>query len=112
MKSAIKDVNGVKVIELQGKITIGSGDIQLRDMIGNLVKEGQMKILVNMGGVTMMDSSGVGELVGCFTTVANKGGKLKLCNLTAKITDILTVTQLITVFDTFDSENDAVASFF
>ncbi len=111
MKSQVREVSGVKVVDLHGKITIGSGDVQMRDTITNLVKDGATKIVVNMSGITTIDSSGVGELVGCYTTVTNKGGKLKLSNLTDKINDILTVTQLITVFDVFETEAQAISSF-
>lgn len=111
MKSQVRDVAGTKVVDLEGKITIGAGDVQMRETIANLAKEGATKIVVNMAKVTTIDSSGVGELVGCYTTVTNKGGKLKLCSLPEKISDILTVTQLITVFDVFADEKSAVESF-
>ena len=111
MKAAVRDSGKVSIIELKGKITIGSGDIQLRDTINNLVSAGKNHILVEMKEVTAIDSSGIGELVGCFTSVTNKGGKLKLLHLPPKISDVLTVTQLITVFDVFEDEAEAVASF-
>lgn len=111
MKSQVRDSNGVKIVDLQGKITIGAGDVQMREIIVGLVKDGATKLVVNMSAVTTIDSSGVGELVGCYTTVTNKGGKLKLCALPEKISDILTVTQLITVFDVYDTEAQAIAAF-
>jgi len=111
MKATVRDSGNVSIIDLKGKITIGSGDIQLRDTITSLIDRGRHKILCDMKEVTVIDSSGIGELVGCFTTVKNKGGSLKLLHLPPKIQDVLTVTQLITVFDVFEDEQEAVASF-
>ena len=113
MKTTVttRDVGDIKIVELHGKITIGSGDLQMREAIHAAVSGGAMKLIVDMKDVTTIDSSGVGELVGCYTTATNKGAKLKLLNLPPKISDVLTVTQLITVFDVFTSEKDAVASF-
>lgn len=111
MKATSHNVNGIEVIKLDGKITIGSGDQQLRDVIGNAVSQGNSKILLDMSGVTTIDSSGIGELVGSYTTVTNRGGKLKLLHLPAKLNELLHVTQLITVFEVYDNEQQAVASF-
>ena len=111
MKATSHNVNGIEVIKLDGKITIGSGDQQLRDVIGNAVSQGNSKILLDMGGVTTIDSSGIGELVGSYTTVTNRGGKLKLLHLPAKLNELLHVTQLITVFEVYDNEQQAVGSF-
>ena len=111
MKANLRDSGKVAIIELKGKITIGSGDIQLRDTITKLLDSGKNNILVEMKEVTAIDSSGIGELVGCYTTVTNKGGKLRLLHLPPKIQDVLTVTQLITVFDVYEVESEAVASF-
>lgn len=106
-----RDVGDVRVIDLKGKITIGSGDLQMREAIHQALNGGMSKILVNMKEVATIDSSGVGELVGCYTTATHKGAKLKLVSLPPKISDVLTVTQLITVFDVYDSEQDAISSF-
>jgi anti-sigma B factor antagonist len=111
MKTKVRDVSGVRVLDLEGKITIGSGDVELRQNIEDAIAAGHNNILLNLHGVTHIDSSGIGEMVGCFTTVARKGGKMKLLNLTQKINDILQVTQLITVFDVFDNEKEALNSF-
>lgn len=111
MKTKARDVGDVRVLDLEGKITIGAGDVELRQRIEESVGAGFSKILLNFGGVTHIDSSGIGELVGCYTTLSRRGGKMKLLNLTQKITDILHVTQLITVFDVFDSEPEALSSF-
>lgn len=111
MKINTRDADGVRIIELQGKITIGAGDTQLRDVIIKSVEEGQKNILLDMGGVTTLDSSGIGELVGSYTTVTNRGGKLKLLHLPSKISDLLQVTQLITVFEVYEDEKTAINSF-
>ena len=111
MKANVRDSGNVSIIELKGMITIGSGDIQLRDTISRLLDVGKKEILINLKDVTSIDSSGIGELVGCYTSVTNKGGKLKLLHLPPKINDVLTVTQLITVFDVYESESEALASF-
>ncbi len=111
MKINTKDADGVRIIELQGKITIGAGDTQLRDVIIKSVEEGHKNVLLDMGGVTTLDSSGIGELVGSYTTVTNRGGKLKLLHLPSKISDLLQVTQLITVFEVYEDEQKAIASF-
>ena len=111
MKATSRDVNGVEIIKLEGKITIGAGDSQLREVIGNSLNAGKKNILLDMSGVTTIDSSGIGELVGSYTTVTNRGGKLKLLHLPAKLNELLHVTQLITVFEVYDSEADALKSF-
>jgi len=112
MKATSRSADGgVEVIKLDGKITIGSGDQQLRDVISNALNAGKTKLLLDMGGVTTIDSSGIGELVGSFTTVTNRGGKLKLLHLPAKLNELLHVTQLITVFEVYESEAEALASF-
>lgn len=111
MKSEIRDHGDVRIIKLAGKITIGSGDVKIRELIDSAVAEGKRNIVVDLAGVTSIDSSGIGELVACYTTVAKKDGQLKLLRMSPKINDIMQVTQLITVFDVFDDEQEALASF-
>lgn len=111
MKATSRTVEGVEIISLQGKITIGAGDSQLREVITNAVNNGKNKILLDMSGVTTIDSSGIGELVGSYTTVTNRGGKLKLLHLPAKLNELLHVTQLITVFEVHENEQEAISSF-
>src|SRR3954453_10794788 len=111
MKFNTRQSGDVTILDLSGKITIGSGEEALRNSIQELMNSGATKILINMSGVTMIDSSGIGELVSAYTTATNRGTKLKLTNLPAKVSDILTITQLITVFDVYDNEADAVNSF-
>lgn len=103
--------DGITVLDVEGKVTIGKGDVALREAVQEALNAGASKILVGLGKVTTIDSSGVGELVSALTTVANRGGKLKLVNLPPKVNDILQITHLITVFEVFENENDALASF-
>jgi len=111
MKSMTRQVNGITIVDLSGRITLGEGSVLLRDMVRDLVTKGQRKILLNLGDVTYIDSSGIGELVSAFTTVRNQGGELKLLNLTKKVHDMLQITKLYTVFDVKDDEAAAVAAF-
>jgi anti-sigma B factor antagonist len=111
MKAMSRTVDDVEIISLQGKITIGAGDTQLREVISNAVAAGKTKVLLDLSGVTTIDSSGIGELVGSYTTVTNRGGKLKLLHLPAKLNELLHVTQLITVFEVYDNEREAIGSF-
>jgi anti-sigma B factor antagonist len=108
MKATTRDVNGIAIIKVDGKITIGAGDQQLRDVIASANSK---NILLDLSGVTTIDSSGIGELVGSYTTVTNKGGKLKLLHLPAKLNELLHVTQLITVFEVYENEQEAMDSF-
>lgn len=111
MKIEKRNRDGVTVLDLGGKITIGKGDVALREAVQQTLDSGAAKVLINLADVTTIDSSGVGELVSAFTTATNRGAKLKLANLPAKVNDILQITQLITVFEVFDSEDEAIRSF-
>jgi len=106
-----RQAGDVTVLDLDGKVTIGEGSVALRNAIRRLLGEGKNKILLNLGGVGYIDSSGIGELVSSFTAVNKEGGTLKLLNLTQKIQDLLAITKLLTVFDVFDSEAEALSSF-
>ena len=101
----------VVIVEVSGKITLGEGDELLKDKVNSLVNQGHRKIVLNLAGVPYIDSAGLGEVVRTYTTVSRQGGSLKLLNLTTRITDLLSITKLLTVFETFDSESDAVRSF-
>ena len=103
--------NDVTILDLKGKITIGAAEEALRDAVHRVLGAGAQKVILNLKDVTTIDSSGVGELVSSYTSATNRGAKIKLTKLPAKINDILTITQLITVFDVYDSEDEAVASF-
>jgi anti-sigma B factor antagonist len=104
-------VNSVTVLDLKGKMTLGEGDELLKDKINSLLQQDRKQILLNLEGVPYIDSAGLGEIVRTYTTVSRQGGKLKLVNLTKRITDLLSITKLLTVFETFDSEPEAIRSF-
>ncbi|HXY78105.1 MAG TPA: STAS domain-containing protein [Candidatus Acidoferrales bacterium] len=111
LKIETREVSHVMILDIQGRIILGGELGQLRDAIQGLVSQGKKKIILNLAGVDYIDSSGVGELVACFTTVRNAGGELKLLNLTQKVHDVLHVTKLYTVFDVRQDEFNAVKSF-
>ena len=111
MKSSTRQVDGVTIVDLSGRITLGEGSVILRDSVRELLGKGNKKILLNLGDVNYIDSSGIGELVSAYTTVKNQGGELKLLNLTKKVHDLLQITKLYTVFDVKDDEAAAVKSF-
>ncbi len=108
---ATRELDGVTILDLSGRITLGEGAVQLREAIRELIGKGQKKILVGLGDVNYIDSSGLGELVSSYTTAKNQGADLKLLNLTKKVKDVLQVTKLYTVFDIYDDEASAIASF-
>jgi anti-sigma B factor antagonist len=111
MKASTRQVDGVTIVDLSGRITLGEGSVVLRDTVKDLLGKGQKKILLNLGDVSYIDSSGIGELVSAFTSVRNQGGELKLLHLTKKVHDLLQITKLYTVFDVRDDEASAVKSF-
>src|SRR6202007_1402324 len=111
MKLNTRQVDGVTILDLSGRITLGEGSVVLRDTIREVLGRGEKKILLNLGDVTYIDSSGIGELVSAFTAVRKEGGELKLLNLTKKVHDLLQITKLYTVFDVNDDEATAIASF-
>ena len=104
-------VNDVTILDLKGKITLGEGDEALKDKINSLIQQDRKKLLLNLEAVPYIDSAGLGEIVRTYTTVSRQGGKLKLLNLTKRIQDLLAITKLLTVFETYESEPDAVKSF-
>ena len=111
MEIAERTVNDVTVLDLKGKMTLGEGDELLKDKINSMLAAGRKKLLLNLEGVPYIDSAGLGEVVRTYTTVSRQGGSLKLLSLTKRITDLLAITKLLTVFETFDNEADAVRSF-
>jgi anti-sigma B factor antagonist len=103
-------IDDIVILDLGGRITIGEGTLILRNEIQKLLDAGNSKFLLNLADVDYIDSSGLGELVTSFTTVRNKNGQLKLLNLTRRVRDLLQITKLLTVFDTFDNETEALKS--
>ena len=106
-----RQAGDVTVLDLDGEVRIGDSSTALRGAIRNLVTAGNQKILLNLAGVKYIDSSGIGELIANYTTVGRGGGQLKLLNLTEKVQDLLVITKLLTVFDVYDNEADALGSF-
>lgn len=104
-------IGDITILDLKGKMTLGEGDELLKDKINSLIHQGQKKLLLNLEGVPYIDSAGLGEIVRTYTTVSRQGGNLKLVNLTKRITDLLSITKLLTVFETFDNEPEALKSF-
>ncbi|MBN1295496.1 STAS domain-containing protein [bacterium] len=111
MKIKRRERDDVIILDFSGEITIGKGDVELRKEISDLVFSEKKKILLNLRKVDFIDSSGIGEIVRSFTTIQKNGGVLKLLHLEAKVRDLFTITRLITVFETFENEKDAVDSF-
>ena len=111
MEIVERTVNDVMILDLKGKMTLGEGDELLKDKINSLLAQGHKKLLLNLEGVPYIDSAGLGEVVRTYTTVSRQGGSLKLLNLTKRIEDLLSITKLLTVFETFDSEAEAVQSY-
>ena len=111
MKAKTRQIGAVSVVELSGQITIGAGDVQMRDVVMELLDGGQQQILLNLSGVSYMDSAGIGELVACFKRAKERGGSVKLVNPTGKVYDLLQLTKLEDIFEVFTDEKEAVASF-
>lgn len=111
MEIAERTVNDVTILDLKGKMTLGEGDELLKDKINSLLAADRKKLVLNLEGVPYIDSAGLGEVVRTYTTVSRQGGSLKLLNLTKRIEDLLSITKLLTVFETFDTEAEAVQSF-
>ena len=101
----------VTILDLKGKMTLGEGDELLKDKVNSLVSQGQKKLVLNLEGVPYIDSAGLGEIVRTYTTVSRQGGKLKLLNLTKRIEDLLIITKLMTVFEVYEAEQEALKSF-
>src|ERR1051325_2135660 len=111
MEIVERTVSDVAVLDLKGKMTLGEGDEMLKEKINSLLAAGKKKLLLNLEAVPYIDSAGLGEVVRTFTTVSRSGGSLKLLNLTKRIEDLLSITKLLTVFDTYDNEAEAIKSY-
>ena len=111
MKIETRTIGDVRILDCSGKITLGEGTMTVRNTVRDILKGDGKKIILNLADVNYIDSSGIGELVSTYTTVANSGGQLKLLNLTKKIQELLAITKLLTVFQVFENEQVALASF-
>ena len=107
-----RTVGDVVIVDVSGKVTLGDGgDVVLKDKMQSLVQQGRKKVLLNLAEVSYVDSAGLGEIVQSYATVMKNGGALKLLNVTKRIKDLLSITKLVAVFDTFDTEQEAIASY-
>jgi len=106
-----RQAGDVTILDLRGEVRIGEGSIALRDAIRNLADSGKKKLLLNLAGVSYIDSSGIGELIANYTTVTRQGGQLKLLKLTDRVQNLLVITKLLTVFDHYEDEAEALKSF-
>jgi anti-sigma B factor antagonist len=111
MKIEMRTIGDVRILDCSGKITLGEGTMAVRNTVLDILKDGGKKIIVNLADVNYIDSSGIGELVRTYSTVSSGGGQLKLLSLTKKIQELLQITELLTVFQVYDSESAALASF-
>jgi anti-anti-sigma factor len=111
MKLTYRNHEGVNIIYPEGKITLGDGDQELGEAVRTLLEQGARKIVINLTKVSYLDSSGVGELVGCFTSIRNKSGELRICGMNARIFNLITMTSLHSVFDVKDTEEESLAGF-
>ena len=111
MKASTRQVEGITIVDLSGRITLGEGSVVLRDTVKELLGKGQMNVLLILADVSYFDRSGIGELVSAFTSVRNQGGELKLLHLTKKVHDLLQITKLYTVFDVKDDEAAAITAY-
>jgi anti-sigma B factor antagonist len=106
-----RQAGDVTILDLRGEVRIGEGSIALRDAIRNLADSGKKKLLLNLAGVSYIDSSGIGELIANYTTITRQGGQLKLLKLTDRVQNLLVITKLLTVFDAYEDEAEALKSF-
>ena len=111
MQISERESGSVMILDLNGKVTLGDGDTILKDKLHSLMHQGKKNVVLNLAKVNYVDSAGLGAIVSAYTTVTREGGGLKLTNVTKKLQDLLSITKLLTVFETFDSEDEAVRSF-
>jgi anti-sigma B factor antagonist len=111
MTTSTREVAGVTIVDISGRIELGEESAAVRDIVSNLLSTGHKHILLNLGEVNYIDSSGLGILVSSFTSARKQGGELKLLNLTNKVSDLMQITKLYTVFDISNDEAAAVKSF-
>jgi len=111
MKFSTRKIGDVTVIDVDGKILLGEGDVEIKQTVDTLLKHGNKKILLNLAKVPYLDSAGLGEIIRCFTALRKSGGNFKLLSPNKRIIDLLSITKLLNVFDCYDNESSAIASF-
>jgi anti-sigma B factor antagonist len=111
MQIKMREKNGVVIMDLGGRITVGEGSVSLRERTREELGKGRKQILLNLGDISYIDSSGLGELISAYASARNHGGEVKLLNLTKRVRDLMEIVKLYTVFDIYDDEASAIASF-
>jgi anti-sigma B factor antagonist len=111
MKFSTRKIGNVVIIDVEGKVLLGEGDVEIKQAVDGFLKQGQKRILLNLAKVPYLDSAGLGEIIRCFTTLRKNGGDFKLLSPNKRIMDLLSITKLLDVFDCFDNESSAIISF-
>jgi anti-sigma B factor antagonist len=111
MKFSVRNAKDIVVIDVDGKVVLGDGDVEIKEIVDDLLQKGNKKILLNLAKVPYLDSAGLGEIIRCFTALRRSGGHLKLLSPNQRIVDLLNITKLLNVFDCYDSESAAIKSF-
>ncbi|MBP1622836.1 MAG: anti sigma b factor antagonist RsbV [Acidobacteria bacterium] len=111
MKLSIRKIKDIVVIDVEGKIVLGEGDVEIKQTVNSLLQKGSKNVVMNLAKVSYLDSAGLGEIMRCFTALRRDGGDLKLVSLNQRIIDLLSITKLLNVFDIYDSESAAIKSF-
>lgn len=111
MKYSIRTAGNVVIVDIEGKILLGEGDVEIKQAVDDLVAQGHKHLLLNLARVPYVDSAGLGEIIRCFTSIRKNGGQLKLLSPNERLVDLLTITKLVNVFDWYNDESSALASF-
>ena len=111
MKFSVRNIKDIAVIDVDGKVVLGDGDVEIKQTVDDLLQKGNKKILLNLAKVPYLDSAGLGEIIRCFTALRRSGGHFKLLSPNQRIIDLLNITKLLNVFDCYDSESSAIKSF-
>lgn len=111
LKLGVRHVDNVAIVDLGGRITLGEASGTMRETIKDLLAQGNMNLLLNLGDVTYIDSSGLGEFVGAYATITNRGGRVKLMNLQKRVSELMQITKLAIIFETYSDEGEAIRSF-
>jgi anti-sigma B factor antagonist len=111
MKFSSRIVSGVSIIDVEGKILLGEGDVEIKQAVDDLIEKGHKRVLLNLARVPYVDSAGLGEIIRCFTALRKSGGTLKMLAPNPRLVDLLTITNLVNVFESYDDETSALRSF-
>jgi anti-sigma B factor antagonist len=111
MKISERQAGDITILDVEGRVMFGDGEENFRDAVTRLIEAGRVKLVINMAGVPYIDSAGISQLVRAFVTAGNRGGRMKLLHLSRRVRELLSITRLLTVWEAFDSEEEAVGSF-